>query len=470
MADLSCQEVTLLDADAVAQSVTDRARLASHLSRCEACTQRRQRMRVMTAAITRECAPESGMSDRALIARAQLQAASRPWAVENPRWLRPALAAAAVLALGGGVGSWVLRPTTGAPVASAPRKIEQASRSEHAAVASTAQAALTMPCSQVTVASDPNADVVTLSGEHSACRFGLRSGEALFRVAPGAGARVTVETPAANVNVIGTVFLVRVDEAAATQVAVYRGRVQVETAAGGVELAAGQQVLVSDRASEPAADLHGAPATIMGRLQRFAARAGEHALEHAEPPPPAVRAASESDVPAEVLSPRRKRARDKKPAEREVIIDLRGIVRSDPSLARARAKEHSDRPEYLRQRAELLTIIAESYVVEREYARALDAYRDVWTVSPGTSTAANAMLASANLYLDRLNEPLLASALYARYLEAFPRGSLRELAEIGRCRALRAAGEREQARACATAYLATHGKARYGNEAADLSR
>ncbi len=145
------------------------------------------------------------------------------------------------------------------------------------------------------------------------------------------------------------------------------------------------------------------------------------------------------------------------------VADLRRMLRQGRSAqARAQAEARSQRPEYARRRAELFTIIAESHAVEGSYRRAVDAYRQVWTESPGTTTAANARLAAAGISLDRLHDPTRAIELYEDYLQRYPHAALRETALVGRCRGLAAAGRRDRAASCARAYLTTfpHGRLR----------
>jgi tetratricopeptide (TPR) repeat protein len=163
--------------------------------------------------------------------------------------------------------------------------------------------------------------------------------------------------------------------------------------------------------------------------------------------------------PAEAEAPEE---RARRPVEgRRRVARLRRMLRdAAPQAVRAQARREMADPRLARRRAELMTIVAESYAAEQRYREAVTAYARVWQ-GPRSTTAGNALVAAADLALLRLSEPRRARGLYERYLREYPQGPLREVAAAGRCRALHATGATEATRRCVASYARRYPDGRF---------
>lgn len=480
MADLSCRGSELLAADVEMgrASSADRMRLEVHLQRCVGCAARTERLRGLAEILRREPVVVHA-SDRAIVAAALIGASS-----EQPRDatrrvppVSLAIAAAALIAVSI-TAAW-LATRDAAPIADRherrpavperapapgpsaapderiePREPERVVAEAPAAASPALATGRARPCEGVTTEAVAGAAAFVLRSEGRTCRLRLDTGEIRVHVDPRARVDFAIATPSADVRVVGTVFSVGVDAERRTSVVVLRGAVEVAAGDRSVRVRGGSEVAVAAPGAAAPSEVRAAPAPMLRTLR--------HLATHLEEAPGAAATATEATPAASTEA-------GSSPEAVAPIADLRQMIaRGQPAEARARATERSARPEYAPRRAELLTIVAETYVMERDHRRAFDAYEEVWTTSPGTTTAANATLAAANLALDRLADPARARALYETYIREFPRAPLHETAVLGRCRALAAAGRAADAASCARAYLATHPDGRLRDQAERL--
>ncbi|MDD9934941.1 MAG: FecR family protein [Myxococcales bacterium] len=436
-------------------SAPTRAALAQHLSVCAACASREARLAGLVEAL--QAAPEgaSQVGDRELIAKAMIQAGTGRPLRQGSRPGRTAailaVAASVALAVVNGLteyGSRTERAEHPPPANRPPSSAEAERDKQDVLAAAPATASVTtpppaaeppsrLPCPGVRLSWSTEPALQVQASDGRVCRLSLQAGVAQVVVDPKAHMRVSIDTPSATVRVLGTIFQVAVGDAD-TSVAVYRGQVAVETRAGGLQLQAGQAatsrdgVLVRGRAQPEA-------------LSTLATLAGGDS-----PPARAATVAAQRSRPTEAAEAKRARRSDRG------VEDLRKLLSAgDTRAARARATSRSRAEDTPGRRAELLTIIAESYVIEGQYERALESYSRVWG-GARSATAANALIAAANVSLERMRGAHEALALYERYIREYPRGPLRQVAATGRCRALQAAGQHQRAAACANAYLAVH--------------
>jgi len=235
-----------------------------------------------------------------------------------------------------------------------------------------------------------------------------------------------------------------------TSVVVERGLVRVEARDETRRIGAGERAAVSTDAGTIAVD--GADEPEMGALGVFAASLGLPARAAAEAEP--VDHARDAEPTVTTAEGRSGNGRRR-------VARLRRMLReAEPRAVRARAQREMSDPRLSRRRAELLTIVAESYAAERRYAEAMESYASIWQ-GPRSTTAGNALIAGADLALLRLSQPARARGLYERYLREYPRGPLRELAAAGRCRALHATGAGEATRRCVGAYAEDYPEGRF---------
>ncbi|MBX3275861.1 MAG: FecR domain-containing protein, partial [Sandaracinaceae bacterium] len=322
------------------------------------------------------------------------------------------------LATAGGAGAWGLAAR--APVAAVKARVPETD-----ATFAHLEEPTTLCAGVRALAAAPKARVLVASATE--CRVALDLGALRLHVEPSQGTHAQIVTPHATVDVLGTVLAVEV-ALDATEVTVERGRVAVRGRAGDARLDADETARFAGGAVARAR----ASDAQLGRLRELAARLAldppvEPEVPHdaaTEPPDPAPGDPSAGPAPS---------------ADRRVA-QLRGLLaREAPAAVRGRVLSELDDPRLARRRAELETILAETYQAEGAYAQALEAYSRAWR-GPRSATASHALLAGADLSLRRLGQPTRARGLYERYLAEYPDGALRELASAGRCRAIAAAG------------------------------
>ncbi|MEQ8458536.1 MAG: FecR family protein [Sandaracinaceae bacterium] len=289
------------------------------------------------------------------------------------------------------------------------------------------------------------------------CRIELERGTLDMRVEPRQRTRVSILTPHTTVRVLGTVLSVSVDSDE-TRVTVERGLVQVDAGEVPVELSAHERGLISPRVG---IDVRAATQEQLAPLRALAEELLLDPLALA-PTTPTVEPPAPDPQPALEVAPAEEP--DTPVATRRRVRDLRRmLVAQPPAEVRSRVQEELENPRMARRRAELLTIVAESHLAERDYESALATYGRVWR-GPRSSTAANALIAGADVALLRVHEPTRARGLYERYLAEYPNGALREVASAGRCRAIAAVGARDAARRCAVEYDLAYPEGRFGGQ------
>ncbi|NOY91105.1 MAG: FecR domain-containing protein [Deltaproteobacteria bacterium] len=461
MTSLSHRSAELIAADLQAgrASEAERMKLELHLQHCERCAARHERLGALVTALRAD--HEAGElandgADRRIVMQAMMQAGSRHDA--RPRRsagrARYLWAAAGACAVAASVWMFWAAGVHGPEQPVSQRSVTTPQTPRLAPEAPTAPNAPVMDAPCRGVHTKPSADVeaaVAVSREHL-CRLTLDDGTLLVHVDPEAEQRVSIDTPSASVRVVGTVFRVSVEHGQ-TRVVVYRGEVEVETRGARARLLSGRELETAGAELEQRVAEREA-------LMELAAFVGEELP--AEPS-----STSERTPPATTTSHRARRPVAASP--QRSLGDLRRMLRTGHTAeARAQAGLRVADPEYAGRRSELLTIIAESHALEAEYGRALESYRRVWA-GPRSATAANALLAAAAIAIDRLGRPAEARRLYERYLQDYPEGSLRGAAWVGRCRALRRGGEREQAVTCAREYLRAHPDGRFRRQAESLA-
>jgi len=456
MSDVSCRHAERLVARAELGDLgeAERMRLELHVQACRDCGSSERRVRGLAELLREELEAEDGASDLAIIGRALLQAGqpAEPAAtrVRSRRW---AFAAAAAALLVGGIATTaaVLCVGEDAPVA---RRGDPPAGSEVSPVLA-ASSALLRPCPGVSArASEDIRGTVTVS-EPTRCRVGLDAGGLYLHVDPAQRSDVSIVTPHATVRVVGTVLSVEVEERVTT-VTVERGLVDIEGARSSAQVAARRSVRIASGAHSefaaatterlaPLADL----ALELGlgltnvRAERGETAAGEPAEE------PAENVGSETPIRTPASAHRR-------------VRDLRRMLGSEtPTRVRSRVEQEMRDPRMARRRGELLTILAEACLADGDFDEALQSYERVWR-GPRSSTAANALIAGADVALRRVNEPSRARGLYERYLAEYPDGPLEELAVAGRCRAIAAAENTRLASRCVDEYDARYPNGRFG--------
>lgn len=447
MTDMSHAEADLLavEVEAGRASEAERMRLEVHLQGCEDCARRHARIGSLVEGLQAEpsCAPDR-TSDASIAMQAALQS-RKP--LRAPRFQAPgrwALAAAAVLLLGlGGLGGAVLlgrasatAPTTTRTPAQEPAPEPDVEGTPPLDVPELAVGEVEQPCRGVSARAAEGSVARVGRSEPRDCRIRLEQGTLQMHVDPEVKTHVRVRAPDATAEVLGTVFAVQAEQGG-TRVAVERGAVLVTGAAGKVRVRKGQEARMSSGA-EAVPEVHAADEDDLTALVEVFGLAPTDGTAEETP------AGTDDEQVGATPAPRR---------SGRSVSELRRMVHEGRAAeARAEARSRSERVGTAHRQAELMTIVAESYVVEGEHDEAVRTYRRV-ADGRASATGGNALMAAAGLLLDQLGRPDEALHLYDRYLNEHPRGGLREMASLERCRAVRAAGRRRDAHRCAEQYL-----------------
>jgi TolA-binding protein len=236
--------------------------------------------------------------------------------------------------------------------------------------------------------------------------------------------RLSVETSAARVLVVGTQFAVETTGNRETRVSVSEGVVRVEPRRGGQALLvrAGEQTVVG---AEREQQLSKAP---IEPSQLTAAR-----------PEPLARGASTA---SSMSTTRRAAARSKAKIEAKTRSEYDAklenarqlLLEGKHSAARDKLQRMTESSVPPSTRVEALVLTAESYTAQGQVPRAAAAYRQAVEAAPREPAGHNALFALARL-LDRYTQDSeSAAAAYREYLAKAPHGALARQARDALCR------------------------------------
>lgn len=261
--------------------------------------------------------------------------------------------------------------------------------------------------------------------------------------------RMVVVTPAARVEVVGTVFRVEVDGTHATGVWVERGAVRVvptEDEDTPRTVRAGDSTRV-----EPAGTV--SVDVVDGLVEDAAQDAAEPTDDEgaaAEEPEPAASSKADGSPEARSETPRGRGRAVRRPQRAQVLLP--GDVPS-PHLARAQRLLGERKYEAARRRLRRVTestsrsraertqawvLIAESHEEQGRHAKAAEAYGKAAWFGSGTVAGKRALFMLAQIREGRLADARGARNAYRRYLRQFPDGSdaaaaRRALCRLGAC-------------------------------------
>jgi len=290
---------------------------------------------------------------------------------------------------------------------------------------------VTLGGSRVDVTPESEARFVRISPQDVRIRLSHGAVEIEFHPEHRGEQTMTVETVAARVEVVGTVFRVVVDDARATTVSVQEGTVRVVPTAGSAPrlVRAGSQtrvpVAVAVRLhADPAVAAEGSQlgisdevASAHSALSATGAGAGEAAESAAELGAPVeTEAATETQPPVDEAG---------EPLSMDARFDLA------ETLQRRGRREQSRHilygiaraPVSRADRVRAWTLIAESYEGAGEYVPASDAYRRAADTGGASAAGLNALFALAMLRDRRIGDRAAAVATYTRYLQEAPDGA-----------------------------------------------
>lgn len=259
----------------------------------------------------------------------------------------------------------------------------------------------------------------------SEVRLGLVTGrvEVAFHPEHKGKDRMSVETRAARVIVVGTRFEVSANAAGDTSVSVSEGVVQVVPRRGGQAryLRAGEHVeIAAEEASERDRALR---ADIEARIAEEVAP--EQALAEAE--------AQASAVDAETSEAREVRRDDAAPARKlEAAREL--LMHGKHGAARERLQKLAKSAAPTGARVEALTLMAESFTAQGQIPNATEAYREAVRIAPRHPAGYNALFALARLLERYTEDKAAAGASYRDYLARAPSGALAPQAREALCR------------------------------------
>lgn len=240
--------------------------------------------------------------------------------------------------------------------------------------------------------------------------------------------RMSVESLAARVQVVGTRFSVDVDSLGNTEVSVREGVVEVVPRSGSParKLSAGEHVYV--RVDE--GDEH-------ERAVRAAIEQGVRSLDGTAPEAAVEVEPAESDLSG-IATPAESGAsaeRASRAVARKLEAARRLLRQREHAAARARLRGVAEKSSVaVRFRVEALTLMAESYTAQGDIPRAAQAYRKGAELARNDAAGHNARFALARLLERHAHDAPGAIDAYKRYLEYAPRGALANQARQALCR------------------------------------
>jgi ferric-dicitrate binding protein FerR (iron transport regulator) len=278
--------------------------------------------------------------------------------------------------------------------------------------------------------------IATLARDHLALELDAGAERVAFHPRERGREHVTIETPSARVEVVGTVFRVEV-RGGDTHVSVSEGTVRVVPLGGGAPrlVHAGQETRVEEQArsgpsDEPTAAIEPEPQP----ETEPASASSSPAIEQGEAARASdVERAGDTREPAESAPAEREERAPVDPraalAEASRLIGARHTARAMPIL---RELTRPNVPASIRTEAWLrIGDVSERADRLRQAARA---YEHAERVGRGTSQAHNAIFALARLQDRRLHDADAARASYERYLTQAPEGALASQARTALCR------------------------------------
>ncbi|HEX2678838.1 MAG TPA: FecR domain-containing protein, partial [Polyangiales bacterium] len=248
--------------------------------------------------------------------------------------------------------------------------------------------------------------------------------------------RMSIETRAARVLVVGTRFEVKASASGDTTVNVSEGVVQVVPRNGGEPhfVRAGEHIEVP--AEAPADRERAVRAGIEARIAQPEPGAAEPAQgkdEVAVAGDAAERGAQVAQADGDARDDRDARRDDASPERKlEAARDL--LMHGKHAAARERLQKiaHGSLP--TSTRVEALTLIAESYTAQGQVPRATEAYREAVRIAPHHPAGYNALFALARLLERYTEDKSSAGSAYREYLERAPTGALAPQAREALCR------------------------------------
>jgi TolA-binding protein len=256
--------------------------------------------------------------------------------------------------------------------------------------------------------------------EHDELRLSLVQGrvDVAFHPEHKGEQRLSVETSAARVLVVGTQFAVETTANRETRVSVSEGVVRVEPRRGGQALLvhAGEQVTVGAE-----------------REQQLSKEPSEASQLPAARPEPIPREPSINGRSARV---RKSKADSSTKSDYEARLEnaRQLLLQGKHAAAREKLERMTERSVPPSTRVEALVLTAESYTAQGQVPRAAAAYRQAVEAAPREPAGHNALFALARL-LDRYTQDNdSAAAAYREYLAKAPHGALARQARDALCR------------------------------------
>ncbi|HET6337527.1 MAG TPA: FecR domain-containing protein [Polyangiales bacterium] len=238
--------------------------------------------------------------------------------------------------------------------------------------------------------------------------------------------RLSVETSAARVVVVGTQFAVETTANRETRVSVSEGVVRVEPRRGGQALLvhAGEQTTVGAEREQQLSQLSKAPHATIEPSQLAAPRSL-----------PIAREVSEKARSGRARG-RKAKVEDRAGSDYDTKLEnaRQLLLQGKHAAAREKLQRMTEGSVPASTRVEALVLTAESYTAQGQVPRAAAAYRQAVEAAPREPAGHNALFALARL-LDRYTEDNeSAASAYREYLAKAPHGALARQARDALCR------------------------------------
>lgn len=292
-----------------------------------------------------------------------------------------------------------------------------------------------MSANQKIILAPNTTSALELRGEERWLR--LSSGE-VFIEGGGAG-ELSVEAGALTARPVGTRFMVA-QRGGRASVAVLEGRVDVNLAGALHHLNEGQEYLQGGQVAPMSQETRSVMKAVFGVVDAPASAPSDTLTASAPQREPTPEPPKSAPVKA--------------PDAAKEIKEIEALLQKK-ELASARRRAHAalNTEPAPKDAARLQTLIAESYMAERDYAAAHQAYLVVFRTYPRTRDAGEALLTAGILELEQLKEAEQAQTSFETYLSRYPKGSLRESAHFYLCQALLRQGKKSEASRAASDYL-----------------
>ncbi|MCP4679990.1 MAG: tetratricopeptide repeat protein [Deltaproteobacteria bacterium] len=296
-------------------------------------------------------------------------------------------------------------------------------------------------------------------------RFRLERGYVLAEVGViDPGFRFIIETPRGEVEARGTVFSVDVSRKGRSRVRVTEGLVEVrrhDSAVPTVSLSANQEIGPNETSHSmaTAADVARDLSFLYALDRRSTTEVARAPTEQEDLPDKNQRVSAGKRVePVSIIKPERVQSPAVESVDKDTGASAAILAIAEGRLAEAEllAEDEVKTNPKSEKTIEMLVKLAQAHRRARAYEKASRIYLQLVDSYPGSSAAANSLVALGQMELSAMGQPKRALAHFTSYTRESSSGILAEEARIGRVRALSRLGRHREVIVAAAEYLRAH--------------